>query len=338
MTTEVHHAVLERVETSSNLLTPEEPLLARYSPHHEFPISTVFSVVIHGLVALIAVLFGAYIWGFEVDRTIPAVDHIEFVSDLAGGGGSGENAGKLDGIAPEELGQFKSVNPPAEGLPKLDFATDVGFLRSPQEIETLRALNNARGSAPEGIVGAKGGKGSGAGGGDGEGFGTKQGSGRGAYAPPPRMERVDRWTVSIPYNDGLEFLNKLANLQAVLAIPEGPEEFRVFDNLAMRPFESAIQSRQQLAKLQRIYWSFTAPDLLTELGATLRLRITPKIAHVFLPQSLEKELLDKELARAKPLTERQLTERKIDTRFRAERQDGKWVVTVLEQGPRKTTR
>jgi hypothetical protein len=145
---------------------------------------------------------------------------------------------------------------------------------------------------------------------------------------------MDRWIISINYVNGEDYLNKLANLQAVVAFPEGAGQFRVFMDLTNRPFQGQPQTAAELSKLNRIYWAQSDSAVLKDLAKSLGVASPPSLAYVFFPRALEEELLAKELAYA-GLTEDQLNERKIETKFRAQRQSDKWLVTVLEQKPRK---
>jgi hypothetical protein len=339
MPTDMHHTIAERSESvlpqAKDLRLREEPLLQRYSPHHECSLATAFSFAAHGIVLLLAFLMGALIIGESGDHIVPDVDNIIPIAEGdPGGGGRGQNSGSFDGLAPNELGEFRLTDPPDAGLPEFPKnMEDLGSRPNPLDTKELKRLE-AKGNGSEGVVGRTGGEGPGSEGGKGSGFGRHKGDGRGDGKTPVRARRMERWIIAIPYDNGLDYLNKLANLQAVLAVPEGKDTYRVYDDLSVRPFESLVKTRAELESLKRIYWTLTDPHVITEVSHALRLQSTLRAVHIFLPYSLERELLKQELERAKPLTEEQLNERGIETTFRAERRGNAWAVSVTQQGPK----
>src|SRR5262249_4737355 len=70
-------------------MPPEPSVFMKYSQHHEFPLSTMASIVSHALVLLMAALAAGLIIHWGGDREPPEVDNIVF----AGGGGDGEGGG-----------------------------------------------------------------------------------------------------------------------------------------------------------------------------------------------------------------------------------------------------
>jgi hypothetical protein len=147
-----------------------------------------------------------------------------------------------------------------------------------------------------------------------------------------RAMRIDRWIISITFTSGEEYRAKLANLNAMVAIPEGKGQFKLYRDLDKKT--STIETPAGLTKLQMTYWQNRDPEAVSGLAQALGATSNPSYLYVFFPQALEKELLAKELAHAK-MTEDLINERGIETKFSAVRVGNKYDVKVLEQGKKK---
>jgi len=314
----------------TSLLAPEEPLFRKYSQHHEFPLSTLISVVTHGLVALIAFLAGAYVFNWASKPTPPEIHPLVVLGPEGGGGKAGID--DTTQLRDPDVIELKQASQVPEGIPVFDLGEEVADMKS--RLKTLQDLEKRSGvpatdreKLSKGAGGGDEGKtGTGKGPSSGPGSGTRAGDGW-------RARRMERWILSITYQNGADYLNKLARLQAVLAVPEGKDRYRVYTDLGTRPFQSQIQVTAELEALSRLYWTQTDAATLSELAKSLDLTSTPRMVHVFFPRSLEQELVKQELAWAN-LTELEINERKLETKFRAERRGNAWVVTVLEQKAR----
>jgi hypothetical protein len=314
----------------STLLAPEEPLFRKYSQQHEFPLSTLISVVTHGLVALIAFLAGAYVFNWAAKPTTPEIHPLVVLGPEGGGGKAGID--ETTQLRDPDVIELKQASKVPEGIPVFDLGEDVADMKS--RVKTLQDLGKQSGVPATDREKLSKGAGGGDDGKTGTGKGPSSGPGGGTNElDEVRPKRMERWILSITYQSGTDYLNKLANLQAVLAVPEGKGRYRVYTDLSRRPFQSQVQATAELEELRRIYWTQTDSATLLELAKSLDLPSTPRMVHVFFPHSLEQELLKQELRHAK-LTEQEINERKLETKFRAERRGNAWVVTVLEQKPR----
>src|SRR5262249_23066790 len=140
-----------------------------------------------------------------------------------------------------------------------------------------------------------------------------------------RRERELRWTLIFNTRDGHDYLRQLHDLGAILAIPEGDGQFKVIRDLLKRPVEMPVED---LAGLDRIYWTDNKPQSVHSLATALGLVPTPEFFAAFFPAKLEKELLDKEL---KYLGKRG-TEADIEsTTFRVVRRGDRYEPVVVDQ-------
>jgi hypothetical protein len=315
-------------------LPPEPTVFQKYSQHHEFPLSTMASIVSHALVLLMAALAAGLIIQWGDNREPPEIDSIVF----AGGGGSGEGGGDLSGD--EDLKEVITFDPerlqsdtPTVTFNREDIADSVTQSTKERVIEQARsAEKQARGTDATKRAGHIGRGGPGSGGGLGSGHGTGEGSGSGPGKMTKRAMRIDRWSIIIKFASGEEYRSKLANLNAMVAIPEGKGQFKLFRDLDKKT--STIDTPAGLTKLNMTYWQNADPEAVSGLAQALGATTSPSYLYVFFPIELEKELLKAELAHAK-MNEDQINERGILTKFSAVREGNKYVVKVLEQGKKK---
>lgn len=330
---------------------PEERFWQRYSPHHEFPLSTAASIFLHVLGVGLLVLGAILVSRLGLEQKPPEVASVM----IEGGGGGreegvGDNSGK--GIIPSGIEQKDVVRQPINlpQPPKAEQLTNVQ--PRPADID-LKPSENARviddsalgeqlsnigqqaKTQIDGIIAGKGKGGEGSGGGKGKGRGTgdgdKVGPGTGSGKISQREKRQLRWVMMFDTRDGSDYLRQLSGLGAILALPQGEGSYYVIRDLLKRP---AVGMTEDLGKLDRIYWIDDKPQSVASLANALGIPPPPLIA-AFFPQSLEKELLDKELAyfqRRKPNGQE---DEILETRFRVlPRGGGKYEAVVHEQRAR----
>lgn len=145
-----------------------------------------------------------------------------------------------------------------------------------------------------------------------------------------RAQRKERWAITFSYRDGKEYLRRLAELEAILAIPDGADKYLVIDDLNKLPLSARRQTTADINALNRIYWLQDDPEPLEALKDALALPDRPKYFWAFFPPDLEKAFLEAELGKSK-LTEEQLNRDKWKSLFAAKRIDGKWKIDVIEQ-------
>src|SRR5262245_64578862 len=103
---------------SKSPIPPEEQFWQRYSPHYEFPLSTVSSIAIHGLVLAMLAVVGYLVakWAMAKQTPLPEIG----VVVVGGGGGNPKGEGPGPGgeppsAPPEQTGDkppTESTTPP----------------------------------------------------------------------------------------------------------------------------------------------------------------------------------------------------------------------------------
>ncbi len=326
-------------------IPPEERFWQRYSPHHEFPLSSVASVCLYGLGILLA-------WAVVVFAMKQHEDYAPLpVEPIAIGGGGGNPLGEGTvgpgdrPVAPKDVP--RDVKPEENPTPKVaakevkldDVTPDPLTLpeikeRGSRIIEdsnsAVAALSKIsvdarkqlfRGLGP--VSKGKGGSGEGGGKGSGKGTGEGSGTGPGKGTLNVREKRVLRWKMIFNTFNGNDYLTQLRELGAILAIPDPAGGYLVIRDLRRLPAQG---QKENLDKIQRIFWIDNKPNSVAALSRALQLRETPPHIIAFFPESLEKELLNKEL-RYRGRREDQIKE----TQFRVVRRGGTYEPVVERQ-------
>ena len=288
-------------------LPPEERFWKRYSPHHEFPLSSVTSVALHVLVVVLLLLVAWVAVKLRLDdegRPLPV-----FAVTVGDGGrgekGNGPGPGNGDGAnLPEDRGASPEAQKPMPGieLPELNpgeaaplqlpkFADKDGrplTVRPGEAEKALQALErDAHGILFRSLGGGKGDKGAGDGGADGPGKGKLT----------QRQKRLLRWSMTFNTDSGEDYLRQLRGIRpgggAILAIPEGEKRYRVIRDLSRRPATGEVED---LARIHRLYWEDDRPESVAGLARALGIPAPPAFFALF-PPELEEHLADLEKAR-----------------------------------------
>lgn len=297
--------------------TPEPSVWRKYSAHHEFPLSALTSFVLHFLVVLLVALFG--VWVIQWGSTTTDVELDTAILDVPGGYSLGSGG-------PDRGGD----RDPKDGVVVLDSAVPDNFdvtspvVRPPADpIVAPRSDKSLVDGARARSDGNRPGPGSGFGDGSERGPGTSK-------RKNSRGERMARWSVTFSYQTGEEYLQKLANLGATLAIAQADGKFLVINDVNQRPITTTSKNREELLKLNQLYWRQDDSDAMQALQRMLGLSTPPKFIWTFFPRDLEAALVDAEKKKSK-LTEEQLNAGNWKTTFTAEKSGGKWAVNVVEQ-------
>ena len=309
------------------LLPPEEQFWEKYSPHNEFPLSTVGSIAIFVLSFVAIFLGGKYL------LTSPAQEPLDLggeVSILPGGSPGSGGPGTGDGKQPDVIDpitepdpQPKDVTPINEiARPKIDPAqfSDVIPLTATEARRYVQEGNLAAESFSKIKEDARRDlmKGLGDGGGTG-GTGTK---GTGASGDiTARQKRVLRWTMMFDTSNGADYARQLQAMGAILGIPGPDGKYRILRQL-QRP---AQLINEDITKIKRIFWIDDKPDSIGPLLQALGLPPAPHVV-AFFPENLEKDLLAKEL-RFKNRPENEI----LETRFRVLRVGPTYEARVVDQ-------
>lgn len=329
---------------TEQLAPPAPGSWRRYSPHHEFPLSGVSSIALHGLLAAGLVWLGLHL--ADGGRSDPIkMDVIQISPGTGQGGPDGQadppqahavprpEAAALSKASPESPSlppvgpvPLRAPTPDASAaLPKLDRtlpfgAPDPGF----RDVDRMRRdleqrMAQARGSE-------HGGKHS-------PGPGNSAGSGLGGWGGPGpttatiehkrRVKRSQRWVMLFNTLTGEDYLSQLAGLGAILAVPESGGGYRVFRDLQHRPPVGRVED---VARIDRIFWIDDTPPSVASLAQALALDPLPRAVAAFFPVELEKELARLEHAYA-GRGEEEIHE----TRFQIVHSGGRYVPVVVSQ-------
>lgn len=315
---------------SGRLLPPDEQFWQRYSPHHEFPLSTVTSVALH-ILAIALLVIGGWLL-FKLGWKDPAAPVPVDAVVIGGGGGdpkgSGSGPGDGGGGPPEEN---VSKDPPREQLPDVPLkdvdprtfdpvdaprVTDDNGTRlinpAPDVIKALEGVNkDARREMFRPLAGqGKGGQGSDGGRDKGKDTGVGKGTGPGDSKISQRQKRVLRWTMIFNTQNGDDYLRQLHSLGAILAYPspDDPTQYMVIRNLGRGSFGEV----EDLSQINRIFWVDDKPQSVASLARAIGMR-APAHFVAFFPEELEQKLLKMELNyRGKP--EDSIEETKFEVR------------------------
>jgi hypothetical protein len=271
-------------------LPPEDQFWKRYSPHHELPLSTASSLMLHGVVLALLILGGIVLARFGFRDNNVEVSAVQVVGT---GTGTDANAGARTGeeheaVQPQDNRPEKDIQvgpspnlkaptvKPESILPSA--ATGDRPFQAEDNAKQLASLSESLRRKLEGAV-----------------TGSQDGKGQRGKKVLDRKERQQRWVMTFNTKDGDDYARQLNSLKAILAIPDPKSkegQFLAVEDLAQRP---AKVKAKDLTKLDRIYWIDDKPESVKSLATALRLDPVPKYIVAFFPKELEKDLLAKEL-------------------------------------------
>ena len=329
----------DKVKERPPLVPPDERFWQRYSPNHEFPLSSATSGLIHllvlGVLALGAHTFAR--WDEPID-----------VDSLFEGGGGGQPFGEEGASGGrfakrEDVADIKDTTSPQKTQTR---GTDLNEVPKPKSIapdvdSTRRFINedvamgkklsalgeNVRdrlNSMQQSVASkGRGGSGSGGGLGTGRGTGTGAGEGPGTGKISKRQERQKRWTMIFNIRDPEDYARQLHALGAMVAVPGAEGQYLVIEDLSQRP---AVAKARDIKEINRMFWIDDKPEAVEPLFRVLEYTPVPKYFVAFFPQELERELLKKELG-YKNISEERIEE----TRFQIRRTATGYEPTVMQQ-------
>jgi hypothetical protein len=315
------------------LVPEDEKFWQRYSPHHEFPLSSAASVALH-VMAIAVLVLGAVLaakWGLgDFEKPIP-------ISIMDEPGGGGQPQGNDTGTGAEGAVQSKEANEtpsnpvtqapptPKENLdaPKVDPLTlpqpqDASGRYIDESAEAMKGLAKLDEQTRKNLFNSlrdpakgKGGTGTGGGKGGGTGTGTGSGTAPGEGNLSTRQKRVLRWEVNFRVMSPEDHLRQFAALGAILAIPDPQGRYHVFRDLDRR-----IGRVEDLSNINRIWFIDRNPETVAGISSVLRMP-QPPVLIAFFPEDLEKRMAD------------------MEQRYRGQREDDiheKFVFQVVPRG------
>jgi hypothetical protein len=326
------------------LVPPEEQFWKRYSPHHEFPLSSVTSITFYcvlGIAIYVVIKFGLVDRLFGSKEALP-VEPIALAGSGDGGGGTGgdgtgDKTEDLTGNETEDkLPDKWKPEVPLTKLDRPEVNSDVAESFDPKDVDAMRYIEeknvavaalgqinkDVRDKLMQGLrnTGSKGKDGGRDGGAD---KGTDMGVGPGNKgAINVRQKRQLRWVMMFDTANGNDYARQLSALGAILGVP-GEGGYGIVRDLNSRP---AVPKAEDLTKIRRIFWIDSQPASVRPLVTALGLKPPPDHIVAFFPEKLEGELLRKEL-KFKGRKEHEI----LETRFRVIRRGNTFEPMVVDQ-------
>jgi hypothetical protein len=282
------------------LAPPDEQFWEKYSPHYEFPLSGVGSVLLNiGTLAVFLIALWFLARSSATDKTALPISSLEvsFADNTPGPAGQGHGGGTKDEAVPTPVPSAPSQPVPEAMLkdvtkdvtpwvPNIPNAPDAPKVESLPNIPKLAQLSDEiRKKLLQGT-----GEKPGAGAGPGTGATDAPGSGTGTKGDPSSPHnRSLRWTIDFRTGGARDYLNQLIACKAALAFPFPDKSLRVFRNPgAATPVSEPFDKNQ----LPGIYFvdDTNAAELARELGLDHR----PTYFICFFPREIEEELAAKE--------------------------------------------
>lgn len=319
----------------SNL--PVERRWTTLAQDREFPISGLASVAFHVLV-LGLLLLGVFRMLFDRPAKMAIDIDPVVILDPPGAGNSGHDKTLAQGSpqAPEVTDTIEkrplqltsnvkdvAAVKPEVAPPKIDDdpnATEVAAkpkVEIPRLAPLLKGLPTGNSTKGDGGPGkAKGGIGQGT---SGAGTGPDR-------AGTIRQERQLRWTMLFSTRNAADYLTQLKALGVMLGMQEQDKSIRMIRDLSRRP----ASAERGAAPPDRIFWMDDNPKSVAAMADELQLDFMPWRIVAYFPESIEQQLLQKELAYGKGFGRNSEHEIK-ETQFRIEFRAGQVRIAVVEQ-------
>lgn len=316
------------------LAPPEERFWEKYSPHYEFPLSSVGSVAMHIAAVL---LFLAALWLLSrmtfTDKTPVPVRGISLAGEGDGSQGAGSGGGDpKEDVRPLDLPQNPRHVPEArlndvkeDISPYLPRNTEDGL--RPEDLPSVQKVASLSDDLRRKLLqGSGGNKGAGPAGGKGVTGTPGQGSGT-QGDPTSSASRAVRWELIFKTESGRDYVAQLAAMEATLVIPQPPDwkGNKVYRNLGSGRATGEDFNRDQLPGL---YFVDDDADSAAKVAKALGQDFSPPLFIAFFPKEVEEELAAKEKA-FRGRKEGEI----FSTRFKILIRDGKWTAQVTEQIP-----
>ena len=317
--------------TSAN---PGQPVWKNFTRDREFPFSTVGSLLIHGL------FFGLITVSVLVNRSRNDAIEIEPVTwtDPPGAGTRGSDSTLRQGI-PQGIDVMETLaqrpirriddDPPPPAI-KIDTPQPVLPDEANREpappLKPLPQLASFMKGMPSGSANkGSGGPGPGSGGVGQGSAGTGAGP-DGAGHISQKTKRQLRWTLLFTTAGAADYLQQLQILKAEMGVQAKDGSTRMVRDLSRRP--ALLESSRPPA--ERIFWMDDNAASVRALAEELRIDGELWRMIAFFPESLEKQLLEKELLYGKGFGRKSEDDIK-ETKFRVEIRYGQAKISVVEQ-------
>lgn len=283
------------------LAPPSEEFWERYSPHHEFPLSSVGSIALHiaGLVAILLALWLLSRLAISDKTPVPNVT-MRLADDGNGqeGRGAGGGTDRKEDVDPVRQNNPRDV-PQAkieEVVPELKkFLPSVPSNQQGLRPEDLPAVPKFAGLDPdlqrkllEGMNGKKGG-----GAGEGSGGPGPEGAGSGnSPDPSSSASRAIRWELNFKTQSGEDYLAQLRAMKATLLIPQ-PSDWKTYKSYRLE--DSSLRGEDfDISKMPGLHFIDDDAGSASRLARAMGLNFSPPKFLAFFPKDIEDELAAKE--------------------------------------------
>jgi hypothetical protein len=315
---------------------PSEQFWQRYSPHHEFPISSVSSIALHIFIGSLVVVGAVWLGQAKAKDEMPLPFGMLQVGNSVDGESGNDKTVKGEQVAsslpptPSSPRQDLKLPPlPNEPMPSLQLPVKEGidfdpFLRQNEDArERIRQMPALERGLSDGLANKQGAK-------DGTGHQGKEGAKGGPELGVPkgigkvnneRVKRKLRWVINFSTIDGSDYLKQLEVLGAKLAVPLKTEKYLLINDLS-KP--AKMDTVDDLSKLDLIWWTDDSAKSVEGLTKALKLKETPDKIIAFFPKEFEDRLAKMELAFAEKNGHKSIEE-VGETVFAVKRVEGKQV-------------
>jgi hypothetical protein len=320
------------------LAPPDERFWERYSPHYEFPLSSIGSVAMH--VGFLVLFLGAlYLLSrMTISDTTPVpMRAISVMGDGDGEDGKGTGGGMegqenipletpMDPMKPVPDVPLDKIKDIEKWFPKLP-APDEGL--RPEELDAAKKIAKLNEDMRKILLdGMNGKKGRGPGDGSSNTGVDGQGSSNTGDASSSQNRAV-RWELIFKTENGRDYLNQLAAMRATLVIPNPPNWKTSKAYSELNP-PSPNGKSFNTDEMPGLYFVDDDAGSAQKLAAALGLDFSPPLFIAFFPKEIEEELAAKERAfRGRKESEI------FSTKFKILMRDGRPFITVVDQIPVK---
>ena len=318
------------------MLPPDEEFWEKYSPHYEFPLSSVGSIALH--VAGLMIFLGALYMLSKM--TLPDTGPVPMREIMITGDGESPTGSEGSG-GPAQAENTTPLEKPADPMRNIpektldevrvdikDYVPNIPQDADAPKIEDLPSFkkfaqlnDDLRKKLLPGNGANKG-----AGNEAGKGSTEQPGSGVGGKGDATDSKnRAVRWELLFKTENGRDYVNQLSAMKATLVIPQ-PPDFK--KSLAYSNLTKANPAGEPIDvnNVPGLYFIDDSADSASKVARTLGLNFDPPLFVAFFPKEVEEELAAKE-RKFRGRREDQI----FSTKFKILIRDGKYSVEVTEQ-------
>lgn len=324
-------------KNSAPILPPDEEFWEKYSPHYEFPLSSVGSIALH--VAGLMIFLGALYMLSKM--TIPDTGPVPMREMSVMGDGDNANGTEGSGFSPVE--NVTPIEKPVdtsrevpekvlndviadikEYLPVIPQDPDAPNVKDLPPLQKFAKLDEE--IRKKLIPGGP--KNKGAGNNEGKNDNNQPGAGSGGKDgdPTSSFKRGARWVLIFKTENSVDYLNQLGAMKATIVVPQPPDFKKV--NLAYRNPNSPNPKGEPIdvSNIPGLFFIDDEGASASRVARSLGLNFDPPLFIAFFPKDVEEQLAAEE-RRYRGRREDQI----LSTTFKILIRDGRYTVQVTEQ-------